>query len=545
MGLRRDLPLTAIPDEALLARRALAQALVITRQTLVAWPTTAQRGPLLTALTVRLRTIVDTVLRANRCLDEPPAPALMCRLCRRLASLRGLVGKANDGYYRLLSLEADLYALAGRPDETLRCLRIGTRQLHFIQDYRLRDHLLLRHVDLALALRDSEEAAFACIRDLAMRRQRRTLEPRWFGWMGALTAQQGRFRGSAFARAMPELRRAARIASIKPRRLSLMLASVYVHRIARPRIRRALALETVAAEVSPTAIRAMGGAGDMLMMTPGLRALARKRGAPVRLLIPRGFVPLFEMNPDVVIRPIEDLVEGSPPPPGVIDLTDCPAVAGELTELPDIRTNRIDLFAAGMGVTAHDLAICGRRPFFQPTEEMSRSAEAWLATQGLAGGRFVIIQAQPAESYRTWPHMPEAAAALTALSPVVVVHNSYLPGYEHPRIKQAFGLPFGIALALACRASVIVGPDSAFIHLAGARAIPSVGVFGPTSGEVRTSAYPEARVVNQSERLACIPCWRNEFTECRMTQGLRSLCLDSLPSARVVEAVRSILEASD
>src|SRR5207342_2345060 len=52
--------------------------------------------------------------------------------------------------------------------------------------------------------------------------------------------------------------------------------------------------------------RAMGGLGDLLMMTPGLRALKAMRGPrPVVLAIPRRFFPLFDGNDDVELMDID------------------------------------------------------------------------------------------------------------------------------------------------------------------------------------------------------------------------------------------------
>ena len=111
---------------------------------------------------------------------------------------------------------------------------------------------------------------------------------------------------------------------------------------------------------------------------------------------------------------------------------------------------------------------------------------------------------------------------------------------SHQNIALAIGLRLSIGLALACEARLIVAPDSAFLHLAGARGIPCVGVFGPTNGVLRTSSYPQAVVVSRSE-LPCSPCWRNQATPCILSQGMRSVCLESLPPALVIDAATRLL----
>lgn len=162
----------------------------------------------------------------------------------------------------------------------------------------------------------------------------------WVDRLRRLSELRPRLRNKAARRALPALRPVARIASMRPRHASMALASRYLHRVARPYLRRVLAADRPAIEPVPSLVRAMGGAGDLLMMTPGLRALARKAGRPVEMLIPARYAPLFEMNADVVVRRIEDLDDDWVSPPGAIDLTDCPAVAGELAEVPQRRNRR-------------------------------------------------------------------------------------------------------------------------------------------------------------------------------------------------------------
>ena len=91
----------------------------------------------------------------------------------------------------------------------------------------------------------------------------------------------------------------------------------------------------------------MGGIGDFLMMTPGLRALkAHARPSGRSLAIPRRFFPLFEGNDDVELMDID----GDFDPAAYeewFNLTDCPAARVESRTAPAVRDNRIKLFARG------------------------------------------------------------------------------------------------------------------------------------------------------------------------------------------------------
>ncbi len=530
--------------EATIARRSIGALLAASRDVLLRWPREAdreRRAQLVDDFLARAAAIVDGTLRRNRRLNEAPLPALLRRLRERVTAIGALISPASDTFHRLLLLEAGIDALAGEPDAAMRCVTRAVSRIHLIQDYLLRDAVLFRFIDLALALGRLEEAAAACVRDLIERRQARTLGLAWFDRLAAIAARADSLHDPALRRAARMLRPATRIAALRPRSISLMLASAYLQRLGRARMRRAMRSARRDPGAPPLAIRAMGGAGDILTMTPALRVLARRGGQKIDMLLPRRFAPLLENNPDVRLHFIEQLDDDWRPPLSVIDLTDCPTVVGELAEMPNIVTDRIVLFARGMGVTEAELDRVGRRPIFEPPQAAEAAAERWLQGNGLDGERFVAVQARAAESYKSWPGIAAAAIALASFVPVVVFDETGLAGFDDPRIRTAFGLELGTAFAIACRAAVIVSADSALLHLAGARAIPSVGIFGPTSGAARVAAYPEAMVVDQSERFRCIACWRNEFTECRVTQGMRSACLDTLPVDKVVEAVRAAL----
>lgn len=138
--------------------------------------------------------------------------------------------------------------------------------------------------------------------------------------------------------------------------------------------------------------------------------------------------------------------------------------------------------------------------------------------------------------------MTEAARTIADTMPVVVFDDrpsaeSGMTNVRARNVTLATGLDLSTSLALACHASVILAPDSAFTHLAGARNIPCVSVFGPTDGALRMSAYPRAIVVSRGKDLPCVPCWRNQSMPCMLTGGMASQCLEALPVSAVVDAV--------
>ena len=89
--------------------------------------------------------------------------------------------------------------------------------------------------------------------------------------------------------------------------------------------------------------------------------------------------------------------------------------------------------------------------------------------------------------------------------------------------------------ALAARARLFVGVDSAPMHIAAAVGTPAVALFGP-SDEVEWSPWGTAHRVVASPEFPCRPC-RNDGCG----GGKVSECLTTLPVDRVMAAVDALL----
>jgi ADP-heptose:LPS heptosyltransferase len=87
-----------------------------------------------------------------------------------------------------------------------------------------------------------------------------------------------------------------------------------------------------------------------------------------------------------------------------------------------------------------------------------------------------------------------------------------------------------------------IGPDSSFFHIAGANRIPGVALFGPTSGKVRTKAYPTIIHFDMKKTMACIPCWRNETSPCNVSSGFESICTTALTKPIILDRLNPMIE---
>ena len=289
--------------------------------------------------------------------------------------------------------------------------------------------------------------------------------------------------------------------------------------------------------------RAMGGIGDILMMTPGLRALARKH-APrtVYFATQRGFLPLFEGNPDVVALDIE-----AQPLPLLAfrrwyNLTDCPAARVESRTLPRVTRNRIDIFGCAMGLSRLRLWLHGRIPVYIVTAEEAQFARAFVAEHGAAGGRRIAVHLHSADTYKDYPTMPALVEQLAAIGVVFVFHGEPIRGFDADRVVKVDNLPLRLAFAVAAECDLVIAPDSAFVHLAAALGKPALALYGPTDGRLFTRRYPLVTHVDARKELPCVPCWRNETIACALTQGRRSACMGVVPPADIVRRARELLE---
>jgi len=287
--------------------------------------------------------------------------------------------------------------------------------------------------------------------------------------------------------------------------------------------------------------RAMGGLGDLLMLTPGLHALRRKHPRTrIHLAIPRRFFPLFEGNDDVELLDIHSELD-----PGDYDrwfnLTDCPAARTESLTAPKVRRGRIEIFARALGIRGPALWRMERRPRYFLTDEDRAYRERFFAARGLAGESVIGVQLRSDETYRDYPHMPALVRALARSHVVLLFDSRPIVGYDFANTIKVDGLGLREASALASGCRALVAPDSSFVHLAAALGLPAVGLFGPTDGAVRTRDYPGVRFIDVRRDLRCVPCWRNEEIPCALTGMRTSVCMGEIGPLTVVAALCDLL----
>jgi ADP-heptose:LPS heptosyltransferase len=286
--------------------------------------------------------------------------------------------------------------------------------------------------------------------------------------------------------------------------------------------------------------RAMGGIGDLLIMTAGLRALSKRRKIRVKLVVERKFFDLFRNNPYV------EGIDIDGPPVDVNDceawhnLTLCPAARYESKRRPFVRKGRAELFAAGMGVGKRLLDTHGWHVEYALDAAQKRFCDDFLRQEGLGSRPLVGIQPYARDSYKDHQEIERFVEAIRERYDIIVFHHveTSLAG---PGIASTAGLALANSIALVSALDAMVCVDSAFLHAAAAFDVPVVALFGPTDGALFTRHHRRATVITANERFACAPCWRNEDLPCSLTGKFgRSPCIAAIK----VEPVLAALEAA-
>jgi ADP-heptose:LPS heptosyltransferase len=282
--------------------------------------------------------------------------------------------------------------------------------------------------------------------------------------------------------------------------------------------------------------RAMGGIGDILMMTPGLKALHRKYpDREIHFAVPKAFHALLAHNSDVELKDINDEILHQEDYSAVYNLTECPASRVESATLPNVRRNRIDIFSAAMGVSKKLQDRVGRKPVYLVTEEEKAWARSFFAERGLAPEQCIAVQPYAADSYRDYPHMEALVACLAENQPVLLFHGETLLGFDYPQVLKIDRYPLRLSIALLFLCKMLITVDSAFLHVSAAFDQKTLALFGPIDGAVRTKNYPRCEVVHGYTEARCTACWRNQGILCGKKNMIQSRCLECIYIEKLVK----------
>ncbi|MFN0157370.1 MAG: glycosyltransferase family 9 protein [Bacteroidota bacterium] len=289
--------------------------------------------------------------------------------------------------------------------------------------------------------------------------------------------------------------------------------------------------------------RAMGGIGDLLMMTPGFHEFKKRHPRDeIHLAIPKRYFPVFEGNPDVKLVDIDKEQFDSFQYRRWFNFTDCPASRVESRTAPKVKQGRIEIFARALGINPSTVRRMDKRPrYFVLPEERAFQINFWKEHK-LEDKNIIGIQLRSDEVYRDYPQMQQLVNRLVQDYHVLVFDAETIQGYDDERITKIDGLSMRRAFALASACNAIIAPDSSFVHLAAAFDLPCVALFGPIDGHIRTRHYPQCKYLDSKERLGCAPCWRNEQIPCKLTDMRASVCMADISIDDIFNALTEVLQ---
>jgi len=259
--------------------------------------------------------------------------------------------------------------------------------------------------------------------------------------------------------------------------------------------------------------RSIGGIGDMLMLTPTLKAIKKQYDANITVAtdskyLEGSLIKVLHNNPN-----IDNIIEWDESKPTdyatFIDLT-CPCAPYEKPQEPH-PTNRVDIFAKHAGIK---LPLEDTRLDYFVTPQEQKWAQQWLEERKLHRKKLIVVQGNSSTTRRDMPALPlqKALSNITQrnknIGIIAILHSKNSPdNWRLDFIHQMINFDIRNIAAIVERAEVVVAPDSAILHVAAAMKKKTLTLFGPTDPRARVNYHPEAIAIDGSYNLRCGNCW--------------------------------------
>jgi heptosyltransferase-3 len=192
-----------------------------------------------------------------------------------------------------------------------------------------------------------------------------------------------------------------------------------------------------------------------------------------------------------------------------------------------------------------------KAPVMVPGAAAEARVSQLLASSKLTRGRFIVVHPGSRWLFKSWP-AKSTAMLLDQLAedrwPIVVTGSrdseertlidAILRATRAPIVDLVAQLSLPELAALIRASRLLIGVDSAPMHIATAVGTPVVAIFGP-SGEAEWGPTVVPNRVVASTEHSCRPCGNNGCGGSNISD-----CLVKLPVSRVIDAVRELLAAA-
>lgn len=160
-------------------------------------------------------------------------------------------------------------------------------------------------------------------------------------------------------------------------------------------------------------------------------------------------------------------------------------------------------------------------------------------------GKCIAIQAASSSIIRNYPPhlMDRVIAELSKHGFFIFIFGTEGQGnpqwLKHERVMDTAGrFPMEISVAMLQEMHLLIAPDSSLVHFAGALNVPTVALYGPFPGAIRTKYYP--RCLTLEATYPCAPCFLHQQEPCafsmELNKGFWSPCFETIPPEKIVEA---------
>jgi ADP-heptose:LPS heptosyltransferase len=282
------------------------------------------------------------------------------------------------------------------------------------------------------------------------------------------------------------------------------------------------------------------GMGDVLMTTPTIETLketfpesAHITYATNTRYLDGGLVKVLQYNPS-----IDEIIDREQVDEGNYDLVinlHCPCISYERKENPPI--NRIDLFAAHAGVKPENKIP----KYYLQTEEIQK-AQLFLSERRInPSDKLIMVHIFTTTTRRNLDNRI-FKDALTQLANkgyklLILSHpTDYSTNVVFSNIPNSIVVSEDIRMiaALMSNCNLVLCPDSAILHLAGALSVPTVSIFGHTDPHARINYYQNAVALWPGGEYMCSPCWSQSCT-------MKEACYKAITTEMIVSACENKL----
>jgi ADP-heptose:LPS heptosyltransferase len=269
--------------------------------------------------------------------------------------------------------------------------------------------------------------------------------------------------------------------------------------------------------------RSTRGIGDMIMMEPLFAMLCDKHGVKGIELYLAGEVrevhrhhPLVSLISHCRSRSRFDRADYCELD-HVYDLSDA-CFKHELLHQPNIAKGRTQIWAEACGLTYEGTPA---PKLWLPGEDGVSALKAKFT-----GPRTIAVGYESRDQWRSYPHMNDLILELAKFARVHVFH-----GYPMPSLVERLQGAHDVEVFDSCNlrelfwrikgCDLVVSPDTAFVHIAGALNVPAYGIFGPTDVNIRMRDYrTQWRAPKPYRPCRRSPCW---YEACRGQYCLSTL----------------------